>query len=748
MRRCFQPSSLHFLPKGLALAAALALAGSAGAVTTNWIAFNDHVPGPLTSPNATAYNMRGLTANPPQPIFGQLTNFNTGLAVDAYIVSSATGSPDYFGSIAYPIAGSPAYELFNGKVDLGNVNSAIGIRSSANSTVTLTFTNLDPTKLYIFRGTAVRGNNYVRRWTLASIRGALAYQDAHTTNVFTKDNFPTGTMTNGQAAYHTGENRTNGAVIGWSDIQPAADGTFFVKCEQYVDSPLPNGQTPDLTVYGYAFAAIMLAETGEPSPVGITVQPPALTAVEQFRPLSISLTTTGSSPNFQWYKDNAVIPGATRRTYSVLRAALADTGDYFCVVANALNSVTSTVAHVDVYPDTNAPRVLRAVGTSPTTFSVYFNEAIEPSSVSDPFTHSLDQGFSLTDPITVNTNNPRRVDLTVSTPLALGSTYLYTALEGVTDLAGNAVDAGFNSASFIAQYYDGNVDTLANLPTTGMIPLGSLTNRGFDLRVVQIATNKIPTGNFNNLLTNEALFAETLLDPATGLPHVNIALIPCTTEPSTINYNKDAPSVVTGAHLGATRPFPGIPALQPGNVVENLQLEAVCYVELQPGIKRWIVNSDDGFRVSLATSAFDSAFVFGQFNGGRGAADTVMDFNVTQAGLYPIRLIFEEGNGGASVEFSSVDLLTSLTTYVGINDTGGVPAYRPLPPSLTITPSGGNVVLCWPTRNAAYCLQCTPNLTPTITWTDVTAPVTRNASGNCVTLPGSAASRFYRLVLK
>ena len=160
------------------------------------------------------------------------------------------------------------------------------------------------------------------------------------------------------------------------------------------------------------------------------------------------------------------------------------------------------------------------------------------------------------------------------------------------------------------------------------------------------------------------------------------------------------------------------------------------------------MNSDDGFRVSLATSAFDSAFVFGQFNGGRGAADTVMDFNVTQAGLYPIRLIFEEGNGGASVEFSSVDLLTSLTTFVGINDTGGVPAYRPLPPSLTITPSGGNVVLCWPARNAAYCLQCTSDLTPTITWTDVTAPVTRNASGNCVTLPGSAASRFYRLVLK
>ena len=749
------PSS-RLLHASLALAAVLAFASPAGAVTTNWIAFNDHVPGPLTAPNATVYNMRGITANPPQPVFGELTNFNTGLGVGAYMGSSATGTPDFFGSIAYPIAGSPAYELFNGKVDLGNANSAIGIRSSANSTVTLTFTNLDPGKLYDFRGTVVRGNNYVRRWTLASIRGALAYQDAHTTGVFTKDNFPTGTMTNGQAAYNSGENRTNGAVVGWVDIRPAADGTFFVKCEQYVDSPLPNGSTPDLGTYGYAFAGIMLAETGEPSPLGITVQPAALISVEQFRPFTISLTTTGSSPNFQWYKGNAgdvsmPIAGATRRIYSVLQAGFSDTGNYFCIATNVLNAVTSTVAQVTVYPDTNAPTVLRAVGTSPTTFSVFFNESVDPATATDVFSNDIEPDVALTSPITVNATNPRRVDFTVTPAMTLGRVYNYHAFVGessVLDLAGNAVDRAHASATFIAQYYDGNLETLRDLPTTGMLALGSLTNRGFDLRIIKVATNKITTGNFNNLTLMEQLLAGTAIDAGTGQPHVNIAPVACTTEASTINYNKDAPAVVGTAHLGVTRQYPGIVPLLPGNVVENLLLEAVAYVELQPGIHRFGVNSDDGFRLTLATSAFDSAFTFGEFNGGRGAADTLMDFNVTQAGLYPIRLIYEEGNGGASVELWSVDLLTSLNAYIGINDPAGVLAYRHVAPTLTITTSGANDVICWPAGNAAYCLQSTSSLTPAIVWTDVLNAVVRNVGGNCVTVPNSGGAQYYRLILK
>jgi hypothetical protein len=761
MRRSSQDSHLNLRTVVLALATALSLVGSAGAVTTNWIAFNDHNPTTPpgssavdwnTAPNVTTYNMLGVGPNPPQPTAGPLTNFITGEELTAHVVVTANGVPDYFGAISYPNPGTLASNLFFRKVDLGNANSAIGCRHQGGNVpdtgTMITFTNLDPTKLYVFRATAVRGNNYLDRWTTASLVGAVSFTDAHSAGVFTG----TGSLTNGQATWNSGENRAVGAVVGWDDIQPSAEGTFSITCRQNADNPLPNGMPPQLNNYGYAFCGFMLAETGEPSPLGITVQPPALTQVEQFRPFSISITTTGSSPVFQWYKNNSQIPGATRRTYTVNQADIVlDTADYFCIVTNFLNSVTSTVAHVNVYADTNAPTVVRAIATSPTTISVYFSEALGPS-VLDPLNSELDQGFGFVDPVTINTNNPRRVDFNVVSPLTLGATYVYTALDGsVLDLAGNPIDNTRNTASFRAQFYDGNLDTLRDLPTAGMRPLGSLTNRGFDLRLVQVATNKLAPGSFNNLLFVEQLLAGTLIDPVTSLPHVNIAPVPCTNEPGTINYNKDAPAtVVAPAHLGPTRPFPGVEALQPGNVIEGLAMEALCYVEFQPGIYRLGVNSDDDFRVALGTSAFDpNYFLLGEFAGaGRAAADTPFDFNVTQAGLYPIRLLYDEGAGGASIEFWSVDLLVSTNTFVGINDPAGLPAFRPPPPSLAITPAGASITLCWPAANAPYCLQSAPSLTQPIAWTDVAGPVARNAAGNCVTIPNGGSNRFYRLVLK
>jgi hypothetical protein len=340
--------------------ALLGAAQFAGAqVVTNWAAYNDYVPSATTHPNANIYNLRGVAGTPPEPTEGFLKDFASGDQTPAYIIATATGAPDYFGGIAYPNAGTPAYNLFNGIVDLGNVNSAIGIRSSANTTVTLTFSNLNPAQRYIFRGTTVRGNNYPRRWTLASLRGADSFTDAHTAAVYTSANFPTGTMTNGQAAYNSGENRAEGALIGWDNINPGADGVITIKNEQYVDSPLPNGQTPDLTTYGYAFAGIYLAEVGSPTPATITANPPANVTLEQNRPLTLFANAQGApAPALQWYKNNAPISGANARTFSIALAQPGDSGDYYLVASNSLNQATSTVSRVTVFADTNGPVLL------------------------------------------------------------------------------------------------------------------------------------------------------------------------------------------------------------------------------------------------------------------------------------------------------------------------------------------------------------------------------------------------------
>ena len=46
----------------------------------------------------------------------------------------------------------------------------------------------------------------------------------------------------------------------------------------------------------------------------------------------------------------------------------------------------------------------------------------------------------------------------------------------------------------------------------------------------------------------------------------------------------------------------------------------------------------------------------GVFDGGRGASDSIFDILVTKAGLYPFRVLWFEGGGGANIEiFSLVD---------------------------------------------------------------------------------------------
>ena len=61
------------------------------------------------------------------------------------------------------------------------------------------------------------------------------------------------------------------------------------------------------------------------------------------------------------------------------------------------------------------------------------------------------------------------------------------------------------------------------------------------------------------------------------------------------------------------------------------------------------------------------------FNAGRGAADTIFGFAVPEAGVYPMRLIWYEGGGGANVEWFTVG---SDGTKTLINAEGGLKAYR------------------------------------------------------------------------
>ncbi|MCS1409854.1 MAG: hypothetical protein M2R45_03040 [Verrucomicrobia subdivision 3 bacterium] len=89
------------------------------------------------------------------------------------------------------------------------------------------------------------------------------------------------------------------------------------------------------------------------------------------------------------------------------------------------------------------------------------------------------------------------------------------------------------------------------------------------------------------------------------------------------------------------------------------------------------MNSDDGFVVSTGPSLKDhESVVLGSYEGARGAADTLFDILVEEDGIYPIRLLWYQGGGGANVEFFSV---TDDGEKVLINDPShaeAIKAYR------------------------------------------------------------------------
>jgi len=325
---------------------------------TNWIAYNDHVGSAATAPNATIYSMMGRAVAESPEVGGPLKDFASGSVQTAGMVSTATGTPDYFGSSAYPDPGIPAYDLFNGIVEVGNANSMIGVRQSAGSTATITFNNLDPEQRYSFRGTSVRGNNYARRWTLCTLEGVNSYTNAHSpVGTHTAANFPSGGMTANQVAFNSGENRADGALVGWDNIDPGPDGSFSIKSEQYAPATLPNGETPDLAVYGYAINAMYLAEIGAPAQLRITLHPQNTMV---YAGSTVTFTVAGQSSQtltYQWQKANpgstnfTDVAGATGTNYTTPTLVLADSGSKYrsrvSIPGQTLFSLEATLTVLD-----------------------------------------------------------------------------------------------------------------------------------------------------------------------------------------------------------------------------------------------------------------------------------------------------------------------------------------------------------------------------------------------------------------
>jgi hypothetical protein len=183
------------------------------------------------------------------------------------------------------------------------------------------------------------------------------------------------------------------------------------------------------------------------------------------------------------------------------------------------------------------------------------------------------------------------------------------------------------------------------------------SSSGFTVRVHQLETGRGP-GDGNNIPNMENQLAGGFLN-ADGTPRENLAFASGTPSGNydvpLINFEQNAGSA--GNFTGLSDPvrqddfIPGIPGALGGT--DNVAAEILTFLELSEGCHTFGVRSDDGFVANLGHSPFGP--VLGFFGTGRGADnDSVFRIVVEQAGVYPVRLAWSEGGGGASIEFFSI----------------------------------------------------------------------------------------------
>ncbi|HMJ91041.1 MAG TPA: immunoglobulin domain-containing protein [Candidatus Acidoferrum sp.] len=310
---------------------------------SQWVAFNDHAATNTTHVNATRWNVFG-TANGAPGASGLLKNISSGANLPVTLTIANSGA-SAAGTQGQPAVGTPTYNVFNGFVNFQGTPTP-SVELTGPDVVTYTFSGLNTARRYNFKGTAIRGNPvYTDRWTLIEIQSAPSFITAHTANALTSNQVPA--LTPSQVAINTGVNHdaTSGDYASWDNIQPSAAGTIVITCRQYLGT-VPGGSSA--SDRGYSITGIRLEEL----PVGATalaiLSQPQSRTVNVGTSVTLSIGVTGNPRFYQWYKDGSPLLNRTNSTLPFTPAAFLDTGDYFVIVTNSLNSVTSTVVRLTV----------------------------------------------------------------------------------------------------------------------------------------------------------------------------------------------------------------------------------------------------------------------------------------------------------------------------------------------------------------------------------------------------------------
>lgn len=189
--------------------------------------------------------------------------------------------------------------------------------------------------------------------------------------------------------------------------------------------------------------------------------------------------------------------------------------------------------------------------------------------------------------------------------------------------------------------------------------------------------------------------------------------------PTVINLNVSAGE--TAGNFGPDEQMPGVPGTESTN---GATAEIISYIEFPAGFTTMGVNSDDGFRAqSGLINDPENRLLLGEFDANRGTTETLFIINVLEAGIYPLRAVWENGTGQAHIEIFT---LKDDGSKVLLNDVanGGLRTFRsevgaPFIITSFSRDAEGNLTIVWnSTPGANYSLDFATSLDSEASWSE------------------------------
>lgn len=218
-----------------------------------------------------------------------------------------------------------------------------------------------------------------------------------------------------------------------------------------------------------------------PIPPTITTQPSSQSVIEG-ESVTFSLAAIGSATlNYQWYRNDVFITGATESSYTVEFASITDdAAEFHCEITNSLGAAVSNDAILTVILDVVAPAIEGAVVQSLNQVDILYSEAVTLDSAQAISNYQIDQGIEVLGAVL----DADRKTLQLQTDNLAPDTVYTVTINNIQDISAAANEILTNSSIEI-QY-----SPVINF-NNGMLPLGWIPLTASRWSVVAENTNNI-----------------------------------------------------------------------------------------------------------------------------------------------------------------------------------------------------------------------------------------------------------------